>query len=118
MDVTNRYARDFSKRDARIRAPEGALLYILDEIRSVRRTNISKEEKSKLEAEDREEYYEMQGYLAQRLTKEIFKTADSAYIYKQAEPDGRKAAEAREEREAERLEATGLELQRWSRPGL
>ena len=53
MDVTRRYVRNPTKHGLkRDRTPEAVLLYIMDEIRAKRRSNLSKQDKFRLEGED------------------------------------------------------------------
>ena len=53
MDVTRRYVRDQAKHAApRNRAPEAVLLHIMDEIRALRRKDMSKQDKFRLQGED------------------------------------------------------------------
>ncbi|KIW07172.1 uncharacterized protein PV09_02041 [Verruconis gallopava] len=112
MDVTRRYVRNFSKWGAeRSRAPEAVLLYILDEIRALRRKDLAKQEKFKLEGEDMKEYRELQGYVAGAIAQEICKIIPEQLYNAQAQPipprrqapkpdaDQQKAEEARQEAE-------------------
>lgn len=74
MDVTRRYCRNpirmASKRD---KAPEAVLHYILDEIRALRRRDMDKPEKFRLEGEDAREARELRHYYVAQLTHEIAK---------------------------------------------
>jgi hypothetical protein len=62
MDVTRRYVRDPLKYLERDRAPEAVLLRIMDEIRSMRRSSMSKQDVLRLEGEDMRETKELCGY--------------------------------------------------------
>jgi peptide-N4-(N-acetyl-beta-glucosaminyl)asparagine amidase len=105
MDVTRRYVRNFSKWGGdRNRTPEPVLLYILDEIRAMKRKNMAKQEKFKLEGEEMREYRELQGYVATAIAAEIckiipedFYNDGTAHRSPRSDPDASKAAEARQE---------------------
>jgi peptide-N4-(N-acetyl-beta-glucosaminyl)asparagine amidase len=73
MDVTRRYIRDAHKHGLdRTRCPEEVLLYIINEIRQMRRgDNLSKEEKRRLIADDQREEKELRGYVAQAIAAEV-----------------------------------------------
>ncbi len=71
-DVTRRYVRNPTRYALdRTRAPEGVLLWITDEIRRMRRENLSKEERRRLIKEDEREEKELQAYAAQALAVEV-----------------------------------------------
>lgn len=71
-DVTRRYVRNATDHGAdRNRAPEEVLLWITNEIRRMRRENLSKDEKRRLIAEDEREEKELRGYVVQALAAEI-----------------------------------------------
>lgn len=104
MDVTRRYVRDFTKWGAeRARAPEPVLLYILDEIRAIKRKNLPKQEKFRLEGEEMREYHELQLVVAQSIAAQICKIIPEDFYNGRAsrpiraDPDVQKAAEARAE---------------------
>jgi peptide-N4-(N-acetyl-beta-glucosaminyl)asparagine amidase len=119
MDVTRRYVRDFTKWGAeRARAPEPALLYILDEIRAMKRKNLPKQEKFKLQGEEMREYRELQLIVAQSIAAEICKIIpDDFYNGRpsrpvRSDPDAQKAAEARAEAAYAEAERQRLQLAR------
>ncbi|KAK2749885.1 peptide-N4-(N-acetyl-beta- glucosaminyl)asparagine amidase [Myotisia sp. PD_48] len=71
-DVTRRYVRNPVKHGMdRSRAPEEVLLWVIHEIRRMRRENLSKEEGRRLMKEDEREEKELRGYMAQALATEI-----------------------------------------------
>lgn len=74
MDVTRRYVRDQAKHAApRKRAPEAVLLHIMDEIRAVRRKDMSKQDKFRLQGEDLRESKELHGYVISSIAYDICK---------------------------------------------
>jgi peptide-N4-(N-acetyl-beta-glucosaminyl)asparagine amidase len=97
-DVTARYVRNFSKWGAeRKRAPEPALIYILDEIRALRRKSVSKEEKLAQRRMDSAEHEELQGYIARALTDEFCKSPLTyVSVSTLTDPNSRKVFEARQ----------------------
>lgn len=71
-DVTRRYVRDPPRHALdRTRCPEEVLLWILQEIKRMRRDNMPKEDKRRLMREDDREERELRGYTAQALAAEI-----------------------------------------------
>lgn len=77
-DVTRRYVRDATIHGAdRTRAPEEVLMWVINEIRRMRRENLSKEERRRIVAEDAREEKELRGYVVQALAAEIGKLLPS-----------------------------------------
>ena len=73
-DVTRRYVRNTATYGSeRNRCPEEVLMYIVNEIRQMRRQNLSKDEKRRLIREDQREERELRGYVVMSLTAEIEK---------------------------------------------
>ena len=71
-DVTRRYVRNASIHGLdRKRAPEEVLLYIINEIRKMRRQELSKEERRRLWIEDEREDRELRSYVVQALAASI-----------------------------------------------
>jgi peptide-N4-(N-acetyl-beta-glucosaminyl)asparagine amidase len=107
-DVTRRYARNLQHwSQERTRCSESTLIYILDEIRAMRRKDMSKQEKFKLKGEDIREEYELSTIVAKTLVVELCRTL----LKNGTEPpkptpqsiidaDAQKVQEARQEAEA------------------
>lgn len=103
-DVTRRYVRAPTKHALpRTKAPENVLIHILDEIRSMRRRDMDKKEKFRLEGEDMKEDQEFRRYIIDNLIKEISHIMPGTQR-RRLDPDAQKAAEERE-RDAQWLRA-------------
>ena len=71
-DVTRRYVRNATTHGAkRAQCPEEVLLYILNEIKTMRRANIDKDDRKRLIIQDEKEEKELRGYVIQNLAAEI-----------------------------------------------
>ena len=71
-DVTRRYVRNFAKCGIpRTRVSEVNLIYILREIRDLRRESLAKEERLRLLRQDEHEEKELEGYIVQDITQEL-----------------------------------------------
>ena len=71
-DVTRRYVRNATTHGIeRRRAPEEVLLWIINDIRRLRRQNTSKEERRRLWNEDEREDRELRSYVVQALAASI-----------------------------------------------
>lgn len=71
-DVTRRYIRNFQKFGGeRLRCTEPTLLYILDEIRNLRRKDLSKPEKFHLQGEDMRENNQLGQLIAENIAMEL-----------------------------------------------
>ena len=98
MDVTRRYVRNPAKHAlVRQKAPEAVLLHIIDEIRAMRRRDMDKKEKFRLEGEDMREDREFRQFLIETLAKDIARLLPGSSV----DADAQKAAERAAERSAD-----------------
>ena len=110
MDVTRRYCRNPVKYGGeRTRTPEPCLLHILNEIRSLRRRDMPKQDKFRLEGEDIRERKELQAHIVMAIAAEICKLtpASLANSGRWSDPDAQKAEEARQDGETQYVRAPG-----------
>ena len=78
-DVTRRYVRNAATHALpRTRCPEEVLLWIMLEIRKIRRENLDKPARMRLVREDDREERELRGYVATALTSEMISTMPGA----------------------------------------
>ena len=76
-DVTRRYVRNASTHGSpRDKCPEAVLLYIMNEIKAMRRSNIDKDDRKRLIIMDEREEKELRGYVIQNLAAEIGRMID------------------------------------------
>jgi len=77
-DVTRRYVRNSNYGLPRARCSEEVLLWIMHEIRKIRRENMDKEVRRQLMREDDREERELRAYIAQSLTSEMINSLPHA----------------------------------------
>lgn len=105
MDVTRRYVRNPAKHALpRDKAPEAALLHIMDEIRTQRRRNMEKKDKFRLEGEDMREHNEFRTFLIEALARDIARLLPTTA---RSDADAQKAAERAADAEWARMRAQG-----------
>lgn len=105
MDVTRRYVRNPAKHAVpRTKVSEAVLAHIVDEIRSLRRRDMDKKEKFRLEGEDMREDREFRQFIIESLAREIVRMLPGG---QRPSSDAQKAAERQADAEWARTRLEG-----------
>ena len=95
-DVTGRYVRNGSHAADRDRCPEEVLLYIMNEIRTLRRAKLTKEGRFRLENEDHQEDMELRGYIFAGLVESLVGSSQGSLSALQSPKQGETSSQEEE----------------------
>lgn len=114
-DVTRRYVRNPKWALERKRAPEAALLHIMEEIRDMQRENLSKRERLRLQGEDQREEHELQHYITSNIVSDLCRI-DFADIRRppKGPPDSHPDEGRREGRSEGNFRTVDTDIPRWT----
>lgn len=111
QDVTRRYVRNPTDHALpRNRCPEGVLLHILGEIRSMRRRDMDKKERFRLNAEDMKEDADLRKMIIEALALNVSRILPGGTSFQgdrplRSDPDAQKALESQQEQRVRQREA-------------
>lgn len=79
---------------SRVKAPEAVTMHLLNEIRAMRRRDVDKKDKFRLEGEDMREDQELRRFVIERLARDVSRLLISSL---RSDAEAQKAAERRTE---------------------
>lgn len=111
-DVTRRYVRNPKYFSERNRAPEAVLLHIMQEVRTLRRAGMAKQDRYRLESEDQREARQLRSYVLSDIASEFCKISLEDVINPPApgeEPDKDKTTSASDESSVQTIVDYGMQ---------